>query len=74
MSYYKAKQDQLRDEAMAMQVGNLYHLLGINDESDGEEYEECYSYGELSHFNDYFTKMGKRYGLLEEFRTEGIIY
>ena len=31
-----------------------------------------YSYGELAYWEDYFTRLGKRYGLLREFRTEGI--
>ena len=32
-----------------------------------------YSYGELAYFSDYFIKLGKRYGLLKEFRENGII-
>ena len=32
-----------------------------------------YSYGELAWFSDYFTKLGKRYGLIKEFRENGII-
>lgn len=32
-----------------------------------------YSYGELAFYFDYFEKKAKRYGLLREFRTEGII-
>lgn len=31
-----------------------------------------YSYGELAYWEDYFTRLGKRYGLLREFRAEGI--
>ena len=31
-----------------------------------------YSYGELTYFGDYFEKLGKRYGLLREFRENGI--
>lgn len=31
------------------------------------------SYSELAYWTDYFTKLGKRYGLLEEFRENGII-
>lgn len=31
-----------------------------------------YSYGELYEFGDYFYKLGKRYGLLKEFRENGI--
>lgn len=32
-----------------------------------------YSWGELAVFANYFTKLGKRYGLTAEFRMEGII-
>jgi len=32
-----------------------------------------YSWGELVYWQDYFTALGKRYGLLEKFRNEGII-
>lgn len=31
-----------------------------------------YSWGELADFQDYFEKLGKRYGLLTEFRENGI--
>lgn len=37
-------------------------------------YEFCnYSYGELSIINGFFEKAGRRYGLLNEFTTNGII-
>ena len=32
-----------------------------------------YSYEELSEFAEYFTKLAKRYGLITEFRENGII-
>lgn len=32
-----------------------------------------YSWGELVDFGDYFTKLAKRYGLVREFRENGII-
>lgn len=35
--------------------------------------EHNYSYGELYEFGVYFEKLGKRYGLLKEFRENGII-
>ena len=34
--------------------------------------EHNYSWGELAEWGDYFRKMGKRYGLLKEFRENGI--
>lgn len=32
-----------------------------------------YSYGELTCYQDYFHKLAKRYGLVGEFRENGII-
>ena len=35
--------------------------------------EKQYSYGELYEFGEYFSKLAKRYGLIKEFRENGII-
>ena len=35
--------------------------------------EHNYSYGELYEFGEYFSKLAKRYGLIKEFRENGII-
>ena len=32
-----------------------------------------YSYGELVYFGEYFERLAKRYGLVKEFRENGII-
>lgn len=32
-----------------------------------------YSYGELAYFQDHFTRLAKRYGLIKVFRENGII-
>ena len=32
-----------------------------------------YSYAEIGQFHNYFTTLAKRYGLLKEFRENGII-
>ena len=32
-----------------------------------------YSYVEITYFQSYFEKLGKRYGLLDEFKENGII-
>lgn len=32
-----------------------------------------YSYEEIGDFGEYFTKLGKRYGLLKEFRENGVL-
>lgn len=35
--------------------------------------EHNYSYGELAYFQNYFESKAKRYGLVREFRENGII-
>lgn len=35
--------------------------------------ENALSYGEIAESNAYFTKIGKRYGLINEFKENGII-
>lgn len=38
------------------------------------DFELCnYAWSDLAYFCEYFTKLGKRYGLLREFRENGII-
>jgi len=37
-----------------------------------EASEQNYSYGELADYGEYFRKIGKRYGLLKEFRENSI--
>ena len=32
-----------------------------------------YSYGELAYYGEYFERLAKRYGLVREFRENGII-
>ena len=32
-----------------------------------------YSYGELAYYGNYFERLAKRYGLVREFRENGII-
>lgn len=32
-----------------------------------------YSWGELVYYSGYFERLGKRYGLIEEFRENGIL-
>ncbi len=57
-NYYLKRQGEIQDEAIEWQ------------RSFGDE---CYSYGELADYAEYFTKMGRRYGLLTEFRENGVI-
>lgn len=56
-TYYKRK-EEARQKAIEWQ-------LDFNNYS--------YSYEELADYVEYFYKLGKRYGLLKEFRENGII-
>ena len=55
---YHIKKNQLREFAMDWQ-------------NDFENHN--YSWSELAYWGDYFYKMGKKYGLLKEFRENGVI-
>lgn len=54
---YQEKKERARQEAIDWQL---------------ESTNEQLSYGELAAIGDYFHKLGKRYGLLREFRENGI--
>lgn len=58
VSYYQLRQSQLRDEAIDWQT---------------YEAENPVSWGELAEAGAYFERLGKRYGLIREFRENGII-
>ena len=58
MSKYQAAKDKARNEAIDWQAS-----CGEHD----------YSYGEFAEWQEHFEKLGRRYGLLEEFRENGII-
>lgn len=58
MSEYLKRKNAAREKAIAWQADFGNHN---------------YSYGELVYWNSYFEKLGKRYGLTEEFREGGII-
>lgn len=58
MNEYQKRKNAARENAIAWQ-------------HDFENHN--YSYGELAAWGDYFAKLGKRYGLTEEFRENGII-
>ena len=57
MSNYQKQKERVRNEAIEWQLDFDNHN---------------YSWGELAVFGDYFYTMGKRYGLLREFRENGI--
>lgn len=56
--YYNMKKSEIRLEAIFWQI----QASGYN-----------YSYGELLEKQIYFEKMGKKYGLIREFRENGIL-
>lgn len=58
MSKYAEKKEQIRQEAIDWQNDFCNHN---------------YSYGELAFYSDYFEKLGRRYGLIKEFRENAII-
>jgi hypothetical protein len=57
MSKYQKAKEKARNEAIEWQLDFCNHN---------------YSYGELFEFQNYFEKLGKRYGLLREFRENCI--
>ena len=56
MNKYRKMQEKIRNEAIEWQ----------------NSCQEDLSYAELAEIGDYFYKYGKRYGLLKEFRENGI--
>lgn len=56
MNYQRAKENA-REKAIDWQL---------------EASEKDYSYGDLANFRVYFYELGRRYGLLREFRENGI--
>ena len=54
---YETKKEMTRQEAIDWQNDFCNHN---------------YSYGELAEFGEHFEKLGRRYGLLKEFRENGI--
>lgn len=55
---YREKKARLREEAVRWQHDFSRHV---------------YSYGELAEIQAYFEKEGKKYGLMKEFKENGII-
>ena len=54
---YEAKKDEIRQQAIDYQY--MFSLISM-------------TYGDLAEVGDYFTRYGKKYGLLKEFRENGI--
>lgn len=55
---YSEKKERLREEAVRWQL---------------DYSRNCLSYGELAEKQAYFEKEGKKYGLVKEFKENGII-
>lgn len=58
MNKYTEAKERARDKAIEWQMDFNNHN---------------YSYSELAYYGDYFTRLAKRYGLVKEFRENGII-
>ena len=58
MNKYQRAKDSARNKAQEWQNGFESH---------------DYSYGELAYWHDYFERLGRAYGLIKEFRENGII-
>ena len=58
MKNYRTKKEEARSEAIAWQ-----HDFANHD----------YSYAELLNFQNHFTHLAKRYGLMREFKVNGIL-
>lgn len=56
-SYYQKRKAEVREEAIEWQAD-----FGEHD----------YSYGEIADKQDYFRRLGKRYGLLRKFKENAI--
>ena len=58
MNNYQKQKEKVRQKAIDWQLDYGNHN---------------YSYGELSEYQGYFEKLAKRYGLIKEFKENGII-
>ena len=58
MKTYKERKEEVRNEAIEWQ-----YSVGENN----------YYMSEMAYFGEYFYKLAKRYGLIKEFRENGII-
>ena len=60
------------------QTPNKYEIKKEIARQQAIEYQNysadiCYSYSELAFYCNYFTKLAKKYGLIKEFKENGII-
>ena len=58
MSKYQQQKERARERAVNFQLNFC---------------EFCYDWQDLAEWGEYFSKLGKKYGLIKEFRENGII-
>ena len=58
MNAYQRAKERARNKAVEWQSGFC---------------DQNYSYGELAYYGEYFSRLAKRYGLVREFKENGII-
>ena len=58
MKTYQERKEEAREQAIIWQL---------------EASEKCLSYTELAEAGEHFAKLAKRYGLIKEFKENGII-
>ena len=58
MNKYQRAKERARNKAVEWQSGLC---------------DQNYSYGELAYWEDYFSRLGRAYGLTKKFRENGII-
>lgn len=58
MTKYQRAKENARNKAVEWQSGFC---------------DQNYSYGELAYYGEYFSRLARRYGLVREFRENGII-
>lgn len=58
MNKYQRAKNSARNKAIEWQISFCEHN---------------YSYGELAYWKDYFERLARKYGLVEEFKENGII-
>lgn len=59
MKTYQERKNEIREQAIDI-ILNVFHFSNL-------------SYGEILAYQTYFEKVGKRYGLLREFKENGIL-
>jgi hypothetical protein len=64
MSYFVTISDDIKNKAQARDYAQKWQVWSS---------EQNLSYGELAFWSDYFTELGRKYNLTDEFKDNGII-